>query len=171
MLGGLTFASPGNNAVFQNTSHLFSPRVGLAWSPERLHGKTVIRAGFGMFAIAGDDLLSGPRRQVFHQPAHPTGQEGFSQSTALTATANNYALVRRNGYVEQSVPDRLPASRRIERRPADLSPDRRSQFLNPQVKNRYSLRWDFDIQQTLAYEPDAGSRSTSATMPCTCRST
>src|SRR5262249_23215369 len=33
--GGLTFATPDNNAIFENTSHLLSPRIGLAWTPER----------------------------------------------------------------------------------------------------------------------------------------
>ena len=32
--GGLDFASPSNNAIYQNTSHLVSPRVGFAWSPD-----------------------------------------------------------------------------------------------------------------------------------------
>lgn len=30
--GGLTFANPDNSAIFQNTSHLFSPRIGFAWT-------------------------------------------------------------------------------------------------------------------------------------------
>ena len=32
VLGGLTFASPSDNAIYENTSHLFSPSIGLAWS-------------------------------------------------------------------------------------------------------------------------------------------
>jgi outer membrane receptor protein involved in Fe transport len=49
VLGGLTYPKNGDTAVYQNTSHLVSPRVGVAWTPDRLKGRTVVRAGFGMF--------------------------------------------------------------------------------------------------------------------------
>ncbi len=29
------FATPGNNAIYNTTSHLFSPRVGVAWTPDQ----------------------------------------------------------------------------------------------------------------------------------------
>src|SRR5262249_9588188 len=32
--GGLTFGSPQDSAIYENTSHLFSPRIGLAWTPD-----------------------------------------------------------------------------------------------------------------------------------------
>ena len=47
--GGLTFAGPDNNAIYSNTSHLMSPRVGFAWTPGKLRSKLVLRGGFGMF--------------------------------------------------------------------------------------------------------------------------
>src|SRR2546423_11819402 len=49
VLGGLLYPK-GDAAAYENTSHLVSPRVGIAWSPEHFHGKTVIRTGFGLFA-------------------------------------------------------------------------------------------------------------------------
>lgn len=41
--GGLTFASADNGAIWQNASHLISPRVGFAWSPDKFHATTSIR--------------------------------------------------------------------------------------------------------------------------------
>jgi Carboxypeptidase regulatory-like domain/TonB dependent receptor len=32
----------------------FAPRIGIAWSPERFHGKVVVRAGFGMYYDRGE---------------------------------------------------------------------------------------------------------------------
>jgi hypothetical protein len=149
VLGGLTFATPNDNAVYQNRSHMFSPRASLAWSPERLHGKTVIRAGFGVFESPVAISYVGPDGKYSTSPRTPLGQEGFSQSTALTATANNYALP---GAVSLSNP--FPTG---FLQPAGSSlglltyAGQTLQFLNPNTQNGYSIRWDFDIQQELAH--------------------
>ena len=37
VLGGLTFPGSGQTAVYQNNSHLVSPRAGFAWTPDILH--------------------------------------------------------------------------------------------------------------------------------------
>jgi hypothetical protein len=147
VLGGLTFASQGNNAVFQNSTHLPSPRASLAWSPEMFHGNTVIRAGFGIFESPVAVSYVGPDGKYSTSPRTPLGQEGFSQTTALTATGNNYlspaATLNNpfpNGFLQ----------------PAGSSAGLGTfaglavQFLDPQMKNAYSERWDFDIQQTLS---------------------
>ena len=150
VLGGLTFASPGNTQAFANTSHLASPRASLAWSPGRFHGKTVVRAGFGMFVSPVQLSYVGPDGKYSTSPRTPLGQEGFSQSTPLSATSNNYALP---GAVSLSNP--YPAG--------FLQPTGSSlglltyagqtlQFLNPEMKDGYSLRWDFDIQQELGHD-------------------
>src|SRR5581483_9371696 len=48
-LGGLTFAGAANPNIFNSDSNIFSPRVGIAWVPQALGSKTVIRGGFGVF--------------------------------------------------------------------------------------------------------------------------
>ena len=42
------YCPPGSNFAFPPTTN-FAPRLSFAWSPEALHGRTVIRAGAGIF--------------------------------------------------------------------------------------------------------------------------
>jgi hypothetical protein len=147
VLGGLSFASPSNNTVFENTSHLLSPRASFAWSPERFHGKTVIRAGFGLFESPVAVSYVGPDGKYSTSPRTPLGQEGFSQSTPVTATNNNYLTPA--GTLSNPFPTGFL-------QPAGASAGlltyagQTAQFLNPEMKNGYSVRWNFDIQQTLS---------------------
>lgn len=144
VLGGLTFPRNGDTAVFQNTSHLVSPRVGLAWTPERFHGKTVFRGGFGMFVAPVPISQMDINGKYSNTPN--TNQEGFSQSTALNATNDNYltpAVTLNNPY---------PAGfLRASGSSLGLATfaGQGVSFLNPQMKSPYSLRWNFGIQQSL----------------------
>jgi hypothetical protein len=49
---GLQYCPPGTSFYLPNT-HDFEPRVSIAWAPERFHGKTAIRTGFGIFYSDG----------------------------------------------------------------------------------------------------------------------
>src|SRR5262249_39613176 len=84
-LGGLTFVSPGSPDVYQTKSYFFSPRVGVAWVPARLGHQTVIRAGFGVFAVPV--VISGNGET---SSAVTLTQEGYSQSTPFSATNDNF---------------------------------------------------------------------------------
>ena len=144
VLGGLTFPSAGQTAVYQNTSHLVSPRVGLAWTPEMLHGKTVIRGGFGMF-VAPVTIASMDVNGKFSTTPN-TNQQGFSQSTALNATNDNYltpAATLNNPY-----PSGFLSATGSKLGLATFAGQGIS-FMNPNVKSPYSLRWNFGIQQSL----------------------
>ncbi|HEY2012941.1 MAG TPA: TonB-dependent receptor [Bryobacteraceae bacterium] len=144
VLGGLTFPSNGQTAVYNNTSHLVSPRAGFAWTPSRLAGKTVVRGGFGMFVspvtIANMDVNGK------YSTTPNTNQEGFSQSTALNATNDNYfspAATLSNPY-----PGGFLAPTGSSLGLATFA-GQGITFMNPNVKSPYSLRWNFGIQQSL----------------------
>src|SRR5579872_6119212 len=88
VLGGLRFPGAGGTAVYNNTSHLMSPRVGFAWTPDALHGNTVIRGGFGVFVAPVTISQMDINGKYGTNPN--INQEGFSQSTPFTATNDNY---------------------------------------------------------------------------------
>jgi len=143
--GGLTFATPQDNAIFHNTSHLVSPRVGLAWSPDRMHGKTVIRAGFAMFTtpIAISTLqISGA-----YSTSAILNQQGFSQATSVTPSNNNYVTPF------ATLSDPFPGGNILH--PVGSAngmltfAGQTVSYFNPEMQNPYSLRWNFGIQHQL----------------------
>jgi len=58
---------PKNPALYNPNYRNFDPRVALAWAPGALHGKTVVRAGFGIYhgAAQNDDLNAGLESDTF----------------------------------------------------------------------------------------------------------
>ena len=58
---------PRNPSLYNPNYINFDPRLALAWAPAALHGKTVIRAGFGIYhgAAQNDDLNAGLESDTF----------------------------------------------------------------------------------------------------------
>jgi len=141
--GGLQFASAGNGGSYKVDSHPFSPRLGAAWSPERLHGKTVIRGGFGMFVSPLTVANLNVNGAYSTNPL--INQEGFSASTNFSVPG---AVVTPTNPLTNPFPTGFLA-------PAGSSAGlgtfagQTVSFLNPDMKNPYSLRWNLDIQHTL----------------------
>lgn len=143
--GGLTYPN-GKGAAYENTSHLVSPRIGIAWSPGQLKGRTVIRTGFGLFAAP--TVISTLAQNGQYSSTPITNQEGFSQQTTLTPSTNNYLSPA------ATLSDPFPGGAILHPNAAAVGPTTflgsAVSFLNPQVKSPYSMRWNFGFQHTLS---------------------
>jgi hypothetical protein len=141
--GGLTFPGTSNGAPYQTTSHLFSPRLGFAWTPSALKGKTVVRGGFGIFVAPITVASLGDTGVVSGNPL--VNQQGFSQTTSLVVPSNflSPSSTLSNpfpGGILQPVGSTQGLATFLGQNIA---------FLNPDMKNPYSMRWNFGVQQSL----------------------
>ncbi len=145
--GGLTFPNQRNSAAYGNSSHLVSPRIGLAWTPERMHGRTAIRAGFGMFVAPTTIAYLSQNGNYSSNPL--INQEGFSQETTMTVTSNNYLSPG-----PATLSDPFPGGAILQ--PAGSSQGQKTflgqtvSFLNPEAKSPYSLRYNLSVQHSLS---------------------
>ena len=139
--GGLSF--PNNGAMYQQMSHKVSPRVGLSWSPDAMHGKTVVRSGFAVFVqpISISQLGIGGAYST-----NPILQQyGFSQTTQYTASNNSFLTPATTiadpfpGGIKQPVGSSLGAGPYA---------GQTIQFIDPNIRDPYSIRWNFGIQHS-----------------------
>jgi len=141
VLGGLTF--PSNGALYQQNSHQVSPRVGVAWTPDIFHGKTVFRGGFAIF-VQPIDIT-----QFAIADAYSTNpildQEGFSQTTQVVQPSNflSPSATLSNPFpsgIKQPVGSSLGLA---------TFAGQTVNFLNPQMHDPYSVRWNFGFEHSL----------------------
>jgi hypothetical protein len=127
---------PTNPALYNPNYRNFDPRASLAWAPSALHGKTVFRAGFGIYhgAAQNDDLNAGLESDTFRvDVAPPKGGVNAGQLPLEPA-------------YEQTTPD-------LSNIPAGTSPTKvGNQFRALQREGRrdlYSETWGFTVEHEL----------------------
>ncbi len=116
---------PSGTAFYQTASNNFGPRLGITWAPEFLKGKTVLRAGGGLYYGPGqyEDLIQPIESNVFRNTT--TLPNGLSTTTATTVSAiggapprftpraydvNGYRVPERVGQYGISVQQQLPGN-------------------------------------------------------------
>lgn len=132
--GGVTFASSSRPQIYDTPSKTFSPRIGFAWTPDFLHGKTVISGAYSIF-VAPLMVMAN------------LNSDGYSVSSSYVATNDNYLTAAAtlsdpfpNGF-SQATGNSLGASTYQGKAIA---------FLNMNLHNPYSSRYALSIQQALA---------------------
>jgi hypothetical protein len=87
---------PKNPSLYDPNYRNFDPRVSIAWAPEALHGKTVVRSGFGIYhgAAQNDDLNAGLESDTYritYKPANavPVQSEWQREIPDLTNLPSN----------------------------------------------------------------------------------
>jgi hypothetical protein len=76
---------PKNPSLYNPNYRNFDPRIAVAWAPAALHGKTVIRSGFGIYhgAAQNDDLNAGLESDTYRVSVSNPGQllPAYEQTT------------------------------------------------------------------------------------------
>jgi hypothetical protein len=135
-VGGLLFASAQNRELFHTPSTAWSPRFGFAWTPAAL-GKTVLRGGMGIFVYPLNRAGTG------------IDQTGFSQSTPVVATLDGNLTP--NATMSNPFPDGIQRPQGSALGAATFL-GRGIGYFTGDVKNPYSVRWNFDVQRQLPHD-------------------
>jgi hypothetical protein len=120
---------PKNPALYNPNYRNFDPRIAVAWAPNALHGKTVIRSGFGIYhgAAQNDDLNAGLESDTFRVSVVPTSTTPLFLNTAY----------------EQTIPDLsgLTSAQKAASHPRALQRQGR--------RDLYAEEWGLTIEQEL----------------------
>ena len=133
--GGILFASASKRGSYNTANTEFAPRLGMSWTPGRMHNKTVIRSGVGLFYYNLGVLTS--------------QQPGFSIQNQYVATNNSYLPPATT--LSNPLPNGIsqPAGAAAG---VNTYLGQSFSYYNPQMAIQYSLRWTFDVQQQLPFD-------------------
>ncbi len=140
-LGGPTFASTDNPALYHTSAGLFSPRFGFAWTPKALGSKTVVRGGLALFVSPIEIIGNGETSSTV-----ALSQAGFSQSTSYNASNNSFLTPATN--LSDPFPTGFVAPAGSSRGASTFLGQNLALF-NPNPRNPYSIRWNFGVQREL----------------------
>ncbi len=135
--GGAVYATSSNRDPYHVAPIYVSPRLGISWAPDALHGKGVVRLGYGIYDNPFGDSNFGQ-------------SYGFSQGTTYVPSANN-------GMTNNTLADPFPTSATAPATNPILQPSGSSLgpnaelgssmgFYSPVIKVAYSERSSLDVQ-------------------------
>ena len=130
-LGGLTFPTSGSPYIYHTNSKILSPRVGFAWTPGILGNKTVLRGGVGV--LVDPIQLPAPNQPGFSQ------QTTLSAGTLLPPYPSTLSDPFPTGFLQPSGSSKGTGT----------FLGQTISFFNPQIRNPYTIRWEFSVQHQL----------------------
>lgn len=130
--GGAIYASSSNRDAYHVAPLYFSPRIGVSWAPDFMHGKGVIRFGYGIYTNPFNDYNHGQ-------------SYGYSTSTPYVASNDS-------GFTNNEMSDPFPTAMNPIQQPsgnslgANVNLGNKMVYYSPSIKVPYSERTSFDIQ-------------------------
>jgi hypothetical protein len=141
-LGGLTYPSSNNGAVYATNNGFVSPRIGFSYS---VTPQTVVRGGFGIF-VQPESLASLASTGTFSSNAL-SNSEGFSASTTYTSSTNN-GLTPPTNTLSNPFPNGFVQATGSSQGASSFLGQTIS-FLAPVQHDPYSERWNLGVQHSL----------------------
>jgi hypothetical protein len=134
--GGISYATPDHRNAYNTAALYASPRLGFALAPPMFHDRTAIRGGIGIFVNPFNDYNTS---QTY----------GYSQSTSLVPSTDNFRTP--SGTLADPFPSitpiQLPVGSSLG---INTNIGNAIQFVDPNIKVPYSIRWNVDVQQELS---------------------
>lgn len=136
--GGLIFATPNNRSNYDTQAMYVSPRIGLAYTPQALQGRTVFRGGMGLYFNPFNDYYT---PQAY----------GYSVANSYIASNDNMltpATTLNDPFPSGSNPIQQPFG---NSQGINTFLGQKIVFTDPHPKAAYSIRWSADIEQDLGH--------------------